>query len=513
MKRFGKYDLLEPIATGGMAEVFKARVHGDVGFERTIAIKRILPHLTANETFVSMFVDEAKIAVQLTHSNIAQIHDLGWHDGAYFIALEYVHGRDLRLIMQAEQARGGAVPLPIGCAIAMKVAEALDYAHRADGRDGRPLGVIHRDVSPQNVLVSFDGEVKVIDFGLAKAAGRTHQTQAGILKGKLAYLSPEQASSEPVDYRSDIYALGIVLWELLTGQRLFLRENDVDTVMAVRLSQVPPPRSLASDVPFELDAITMRALERAPAHRYQRAQELHDALEAYLYQRNEIVSRKRLAAYARELFPEEWMAPHEVSDMLGIELLEDDEEDATHEIPEALRRRLLESSLQRVTSSLPPPPPSVVSGVEIPRASKVPMFDDTGAVTVPRAEAQVPSERARYETSEDEEPHTLETEDDEDPALRTFDGSLPSVVEGLDEPTTIVAPNEAEALGGTTHVGGAPSRDTIPVPAPEKSVTTVERHLDADEEGTAVTLLQEERTSQVEQDGSPRARTRDSDRG
>jgi serine/threonine protein kinase len=480
VKRFGKYDLIEPIAVGGMAEVFKARVHGDVGFERTLAIKRILPHLMADADFVSMFVDEAKIAVQLTHSNIAQIHDLGWHDGAYFIALEYVHGRDLRAITMAEHARGGAVPLPIACAVAMKVAEALDYAHRAEGRDGRPLRVIHRDVSPQNLLVSYDGEVKVIDFGLAKAAGRTHHTAAGILKGKLAYLSPEQASSEPVDYRSDIYALGIVLWELLTGQRLFLRDNDVDTVTAVKLAEVPSPRSLASDVPFELDAIAMRALDRSPAQRYQRAQELHDALEAYLYQRGEIITRKRLATYMRELFPEEWMAPNEISEMHEIELIEDEvEDDETREIPEDLRRSLVKSTTPRKLSSAPPMTPPAVRTIAF--------SDDTDALTNPRGEQQLSTlnllAHAPYETSEDAEPHTDEVRDEL--ALETFDG--PAFDEVLDGE-------------GTTAVGAPPKRDTIPAPGPEKVVAT-EKHTELDGGGTAVTLITEERTSRVKVDG------------
>ncbi len=321
--RFGRYDLLEPIAKGGMAEVFKARARDDVGFERIVAVKRILPNLAADEEFVSMFVDEAKIAVQLTHASIAQIFDLGRVDDHYYIALEYIHGRDLRAITTAERARGGAVPINVACFIIMKVAEALDYAHRAAGRDGQPLNVIHRDVSPQNVIVSFDGDVKVIDFGLAKAAGRATQTQAGILKGKLAYLSPEQAQGDRIDWRSDLFALGILLFELLTGQRLFLRDNDLDTVLAVRNGEVPDPRSIAGDISDELAATVLKALNHDRNARFQRGRDLAEALEAYLYSSGEPMTRRKVGEYLTELFPEAFMKEEELSEMLGVELIEE----------------------------------------------------------------------------------------------------------------------------------------------------------------------------------------------
>jgi serine/threonine protein kinase len=324
-RRFGKYDLLEPIATGGMAEVFKATLSGESGFERILAIKCILPHLSEDEEFVSMFVDEAKIAVQLSHSNIAQIFDLGVVEGRYFIALEYVHGRDLRAICHREERRGGGVPIPVACHIVMKVAAALNHAHNALGRDGRPLAVIHRDVSPQNILISFDGGVKVIDFGLAKAAGRATQTQAGVLKGKLAYLSPEQTTGEGIDHRSDIYALGICFHELLTGQRLFHRETDIDTIMAVRAGRVPRPSQIASDVPPALDAIVQRVLARDRDRRYQSAMELHDALEEFIYESGRIPSRRDLTAYMRDLFPEDVLTEAELPELDPGEVLMEEE--------------------------------------------------------------------------------------------------------------------------------------------------------------------------------------------
>ena len=301
MKRFGKYVLHERIAAGGMAEVFAGSLSGDAGFERAVAIKRILPALNQDAEFVRMLVDEAKIAVQLSHSNIAQVLDLGCHEGSYFIAMEFVDGRDFRSILERERARGRAVPLGVACHVAMKVAEALDHAHRATGKQGEPLNVIHRDVSPQNVLLSYEGEVKVVDFGLAKAAGRVTETQHGVVKGKLAYLSPQQALGEPIDHRSDIYSLGLVLFELLTGRRMFDFPSDVDTVLAVQASEVTPLRQVAPHLPAHLEAIVSRAVERDPDLRYATAMQLHDDLEVFVYEANALVTRQDLAAYLSEL--------------------------------------------------------------------------------------------------------------------------------------------------------------------------------------------------------------------
>lgn len=302
MQQFGKYVLIEPIATGGMAEVFKALWRGDSGFERTVAIKRILPHLTEDEDFIKMFIDEAKIAVQLSHANIAQILDLGREGSSYFIALEYIDGRDLRAVLERERENGRAVPVDMATHIVMKVASALHHAHAATGRDGQPLNIIHRDVSPQNVLVSFEGEVKVIDFGLARAAGRLTQTQAGVVKGKLAYISPQQALGEPFDHRSDIFSLGVSFYEMLTGYRLYHRKTDVDTLLAVQACEVVPPRQCAPHIPVHLEAILMRTLQRDPNMRYQTAMDLHDDLEVFVYESGNVVTRHALADYLQELF-------------------------------------------------------------------------------------------------------------------------------------------------------------------------------------------------------------------
>src|SRR2546425_1790066 len=217
--RFGKYLLLERIAVGGMAEVFAAKAFGVEGFERLLAIKQILPTMGEDPEFISMFVDEARIAVQLAHANIVQVLELGKHEESLYIAMEYVSGRDLRQLMERFRKRQEAMPLPQVCLIVAEVCEALDHAHRKRDAQGRALGIVHRDVSPQNVLVSFEGEVKLIDFGIAKAESRLQKTQSGILKGKFSYMSPEQVKGDAVDGRSDVFACGILLWELVCGER------------------------------------------------------------------------------------------------------------------------------------------------------------------------------------------------------------------------------------------------------------------------------------------------------
>ena len=280
---FGKYYLLERINVGGMAEVFKAKAFGVEGFERLVAVKRILPNIAEDEEFITMFIDEAKIAVQLQHANIAQIFDLGKVDDSYFIALEYVHGRDLRAIFDHLRKVGDQMPPAQACYVLMQVCEGLDYAHNKRDAQGRELNLVHRDVSPQNVLVGYEGEIKLIDFGIAKAAGKASKTQAGILKGKFGYMSPEQVRGLPVDRRSDIFAVGICLYELLTGERLFVGESDFSTLEKVRNVEILPPSSFNKRIAPELERIVLKALAKEVEDRYQNAIDLHDDLQAYLY--------------------------------------------------------------------------------------------------------------------------------------------------------------------------------------------------------------------------------------
>jgi len=302
---FGKYYLLERINVGGMAEVFKAKAFGVEGFERLVAVKRILPNIAEDEEFIAMFIDEAKIAVQLQHANIAQIFDLGKVDDSYFIALEYVLGRDLRAIFDRLRQRNEVMPFAQACYCVMQVCEGLDYAHNKRDAQGRELHLVHRDISPQNVLIGFEGEIKLIDFGIAKAAGKASKTQAGILKGKFGYMSPEQVRGLPIDRRSDIFSVGIVLYELLTGERLFMGESDFSTLEKVRNVEILPPSSYNRDIPEELERIVLKVLAKDPEDRYQNAIDLHDDLQAFLYTKGELYSRKDLAGWMKKMFPAE----------------------------------------------------------------------------------------------------------------------------------------------------------------------------------------------------------------
>jgi eukaryotic-like serine/threonine-protein kinase len=302
---FGKYYLLERINVGGMAEVFKGKAFGVEGFERLVAVKRILPNIAEDEEFITMFIDEAKIAVQLQHANIAQIFDLGKVDDSYFIALEYVHGKDLRAIFDHLAKTEGAMPMAQACFIVMQVCEGLDYAHNKRDAQGRELNLVHRDVSPQNVLIGYEGEIKLVDFGIAKAAGKASKTQAGILKGKFGYMSPEQVRGLPVDRRSDIFSLGIVLYELLTGERLFVGESDFSTLEKVRNVEILPPSSFNKKIPAELERIALKALAKDVEDRYQNAIDLHDDLQAFLYSVGEFYSRKDLSAWMKKTFSDE----------------------------------------------------------------------------------------------------------------------------------------------------------------------------------------------------------------
>ncbi len=302
---FGKYYLLERINVGGMAEVFKAKSFGSDGFEKIVAIKRILPNIAEDDEFITMFIDEAKISVQLNHPNIAQITDLNKVDDIYYIAMEYVNGKDIRTIF--ERCRSDRNPMSIAqaCFLVMKVCEGLEYAHNKKDANGHEIGIVHRDISPQNILISYEGDVKIIDFGIAKAAGKASKTQAGILKGKFGYMSPEQVRGLPLDKRSDVFSLGIVLYEMLTGERLFVGESDFSTLEKVRNVEILPPSTYNRKIPELLESIVLRALAKEVEDRYQSAGDFHDELQAFMYNCGEFYSRKDLAAWMKKTFSEE----------------------------------------------------------------------------------------------------------------------------------------------------------------------------------------------------------------
>ncbi len=302
VKQFGKYMLLERIAIGGMAEVYKAKSLGVEGFEKLLAIKRILPSVAEDEEFITMFIDEAKISVQLSHANIAQIFDLGRIEDSFFIAMEFVHGKDLRTIWERHRRRGLKVPIPMSAYVLARVCEGLDYAHRKKDAAGHDLNIVHRDVSPQNVLLSYEGEVKIIDFGIAKAANKASRTQAGILKGKFGYMSPEQVRGLPLDRRSDVFSVGIVLYELLSGERLFSGSSDFSTLEKIRKADILPPTTFNRNIPVDLERIVIKALAKEPNDRYQSAYDLQEDLQRFLIKSGTIFTRKDLTNYLKKAF-------------------------------------------------------------------------------------------------------------------------------------------------------------------------------------------------------------------
>ena len=304
-ERFGKYRLLYRIAVGGMAEIFVAQQEGMQGFSRKIVIKRIRPNLSSKETFVNMFLNEAKLAAQLNHSNIGQIYDLGRIGNSFFIAMEYVRGRDMRAVVRKAERRSIPFPLEYCLLVASEVLEGLYYAHRKKDDNGNPLNVVHRDVTPENVILSFDGEVKLLDFGIAKAENMTSDTRAGEIKGKLGYMSPEQIKGKNLDQRSDIFSLGVVLYEWVTGHRLFGQGDDAEVLRNVVEGKIYPPSYFKDDLPEPVEALIMKALQRNRQERYQSAWEMQFDINQFMSKLAFNPSNIHLSNFLRQLFSEE----------------------------------------------------------------------------------------------------------------------------------------------------------------------------------------------------------------
>ena len=347
--QFGQYEILERIAAGGMAELYKAKRTGVEGFQKIVAIKKILPHLADDEEFVTMFADEAKLAAQLNHPNIIHIYDLGKiQAGGYFIAMEYVDGRDLRAIQQSGRDLGVPLPVPLAVYVASKVASALDYAHRRRDADGHELNIVHRDVSPQNILISYEGDIKLCDFGIAKAASKASKTQSGALKGKIQYMSPEQAWGKPIDRRSDLFSLGVVLHEMLTGERLFGGDTDINVLEKVRSAEVVPPSQSNPEVPQNLDAVVLKALAKEPDDRYANASDLLRDLDSVLYSYTPAPGSADVAIYLHRLQAEEG-AVAEAKAREAAQAVEEAE-------PAARKRKSKGAPISRKTPPAPRPP-------------------------------------------------------------------------------------------------------------------------------------------------------------
>lgn len=303
--RFGKYVLLNRIAVGGMAEIFLARQEGLEGFEKTICIKRIRPHLSSQPNFVRMFLNEAKLAAQLNHPNIVQIYDLGRINDSYFIAMEYISGRDTsRILPKAEKLR---MPFPMIYAlkIASNACEGLYYAHSKTDAYGNPLSVVHRDITPENIIVGFNGTVKIVDFGIAKASTQLEQTRAGEIKGKLSFMSPEQAMGKTLDHRSDIFSLGAVMYEWITGYKLFTGENEMAILKNIIDGRIYPPSYFKEDVHPEVEKILMKALEKDVEKRYQSAWEMQFDIDTFVAGSDFSPSNIHLSNFLKQLFTDE----------------------------------------------------------------------------------------------------------------------------------------------------------------------------------------------------------------
>jgi serine/threonine-protein kinase len=313
-KQFGKYHLIAHLATGGMADIYLASQTALAGFEKLIVIKRILPNLSREPRFVEMFLDEARIAATLNHPNVVQIFDLGRIQGQYFIAMEYLPGESLSMIIRACRRRKIRIPPELAAGMLLQAAEGLHHAHTRTARDGSPLGIVHRDVSPQNVFVLYDGGVKVVDFGIAKAELRSTKTQTGTLKGKYAYMSPEQIIGHELDGRSDVFALGVVLWECLVRRKLFNQENDLKLLKAITEGDIPSPREVDPQVPELLAEITMKALSHDREERYQSAAEFRSALRRYLKATAKDWDNVVIGKFMQDLFSDRIKEKHQLID-------------------------------------------------------------------------------------------------------------------------------------------------------------------------------------------------------
>jgi serine/threonine protein kinase len=477
---FGKYLLLERINVGGMAEIFTAKAFGVEGFERILAIKKILPTMAEDEEFITMFIDEARISVLLNHANIVHIHELGIHEDTYFIAMEYVPGRDLRTFLERYRRRKEIMPTAQAVFIASKICEGLDYAHRKKDARGQDLNIIHRDISPQNILVSYEGEVKLIDFGIAKATNRSQKTQAGILKGKFGYMSPEQVRGLPIDRRSDIFAVGVILYEMLTGERLFVGESDFSTLEKVRNADVPMPRQFNPNISAGLEKVLMKALAGEVENRYQWASDLQEDLMRFLLADDAIYSSKHLSGYMKEAFAEDLVREAErMERYASIERPEQLETSGiTGDISRAPRRpsSLLAMPVVGSRSPTSSAQPTVSGGYVTPSTNnglaeldgavdKTQVFDSSGGPR-PGSSRQAPSASVLVDDNLTGETGYISDEDETlppSPRDRLLGGGGQSIV--IDE--------EAEGYSGATVVGLASTARQVPEPLLESNATRV----------------------------------------
>ncbi len=427
---FGNYTLIKKLATGGMAEVWLAKQSGIEGFNRHVVVKRILPHLAEDPEFVQMFLNEAKIAARFNHPNIGQIFDLGETGGQFFIAMEFIHGEDLGRVMRRAWSTGQWIARHIALRVIADTCQGLYYAHTRNDEQGRPLRVVHRDISPQNILISFDGAVKVVDFGIAKASDQVSNTKSGAIKGKFAYMAPEQAAGKPLDARSDLFALGLVLYELVTGVRPLKRDSELATLQAALECKIDPPSAVA-EVPTELDAIVMRALAKAPDDRYVDAREFQRSLEQYLLNAKEMATSAEVSELMAALF----------ADRLG----EEARLGAPNPSTESSTSNPVPASYSGAPQSVTQPPPAPPPPQRAPRPQ------------------QPEPVRASPSMTLDDEP-TMAPDEEQDPE---DDEDGPSLRGGYDLPAGTVVPSRAYIKKNDHTVASRASRPEMTRMAPE----------------------------------------------
>lgn len=320
-----RYRVIKRLASGGMAEVFVAESAGIEGFRKQVAIKRVLPQLSKKEQFIQMFLDEARLSAHLSHSNVVSVFDIGVGDGTYFLVMEYVDGADLKAVMEHERKMGVRLPVEAAVYVATKICQGLAYAHELKTSEGKPLQIVHRDITPANVLITRYGEVKIVDFGLARASSQLAASDAGVIKGKFGYLAPETVNEQDVDKRVDIFAVGIILWEMLAGRRLFLGETDFQTVRLVRDAVIPSLPAFNRSVPPELEQLLWRALARDPDARYQNARDLGRDLNRFLYRFGRAVDDDDVARLVRGAIgtsEQTFDGTRKIAEMIDLVLLE-----------------------------------------------------------------------------------------------------------------------------------------------------------------------------------------------
>ncbi len=412
----GRYRVVDEIGIGGMASVHLARMDGPGGFQKWVAIKRIHSHLIEDESFVQMFLDEARVAARISHPNVASVVELGKHQDSYWIAMEYLHGEPLREVMRRTDELGAPMPPEIACRIIADAAEGLHAAHELLGREGEKLDLVHRDVTPHNLFVTYDGSTKVVDFGIAKFLTRMSNTRHGTLKGKIAYMSPEQVHGEQIDRRTDLFALGVVLWELTTGKRLFRMESDLDTLAKVQECNVPKPSTIVRGYPLDLEKIVLKALAKKRDDRFRTARELSRALQGLLMRRGLFVASDEVASYMRTIFSERiqkrdahlrWAAEVTQTINLDIGTPKADTQSALLVVPDTHgpnEQQQKQPVIPRPAAGAPPPRLGAPVPAPAGPAIRSPMHPPTGssqAQTAPRA----PSPPAHGEASSPSEPY------------------------------------------------------------------------------------------------------------